>query len=68
MTLRWTEGKSKQLKTGDCSKSRGKVGKIRTDNVTGSQDSRDGVMCKINRSVSLDTGRQGKTIQEAEQA
>lgn len=30
-----------QLKTGYLSKSRDKVGKIRTDNVTGSLDSRD---------------------------
>lgn len=41
MILRWTEGKMSQLKTGYCSKSRGKVGKSRTDNVTGSLDSRD---------------------------
>lgn len=40
MILRWTEGKTSQLKTGYCSKSRDKVGKIRTDNVTGSLDSR----------------------------
>lgn len=61
MILRWTEGKTSQLKTGYLSKSRDKVGKIRTDNVTGSLDSRDTFWCKINRS--LDTGSQGKTIQ-----
>lgn len=41
MILRWTERKMSQLKTGYLSKSRDKVGKIRTDNVTGSLDSRD---------------------------
>lgn len=41
MTLRWTEGKMSQLKTGYCNKSRDKVEMIRTDNVIGSLDSRD---------------------------
>lgn len=63
MILRWTEGKMSQLKTGYCSKSRGKVGKNQDRQCHRKPGFQRHFRCKINRSVSLDRGSQGETIQ-----